>query len=158
MDSALLTLTVLTTYSLLLPSPPVQAYHGGPQSPASDDFPPISISGACLVVLYTPQQTLKSKKWTTEFSADSWTTEVPVATFNQKPSKPRHGTWKYFKACNVIVVFTPGFSTLPEKALRMRKQMLRNDFTVIIDHVTACEESFNQERHVKMATKTIRHS
>ena len=79
-------LTVLTTYSLFLPFSPVQAYRGEHEGLANSDLPPISISGACLVLVYTPQQTFKSKEWTTKFSAHSWSNDVSVAIFNQNPS------------------------------------------------------------------------
>ena len=98
-------------------------------------FLPVSISGKCLLVLYTPGQTLKSKEWITQLSTHSWSQDVPVAIFNQKPEPNRHGTFNCYKTCHVIAIFTEGINTLPKNALRLSKPMMKNDFVVITDHV-----------------------
>ena len=116
---------------------------------------PVSISGKCLLLLYTPQQTLKSQEWVTECSVPSWSLKVPVAIFDQEPAEPRHGTFNYYKACNVIAVFTEGINTLPPNALQIRRPMLTNDLIIIIDHLDVSQDGFSEESHLKSAITII---
>ena len=86
-------LTIVATDSFLLPLlSRVQVDRRGPKGSANSKFMPVSISGACLLLLYTPLPTLKSNEWVTEFARHRWSRNVPVAIFNHKAREPRPRT------------------------------------------------------------------
>ena len=152
-NSALI--TILTAYNFLQPFSPVQADFGGPKCLTASNFLPVSISGKCLLVLYTPQNTVSSKQWVTEFTGHSWSHNIPMAIFKRRPREPRPGSSNYYKTCNVIAIFTEGFNTLPRNALRIQKQMLRNDYIIITDHLSVSQNSFSANYHVLLARERI---